>query len=524
MSSNLCRADSTKICRVAMTTVVLILVMGNWADAQKPKETTDPYYRVSKAPLKNQSVAPRNQQKDQAFTDKPVAEPEVKTADLPDSAIKHGGAFKPPGSNIEKISNTAKPSLSPNSELSLPKNSFNPPPIDKQPLATASNNNSSFQPAGRTNTRDFLPSPAKSSPNDSVENIGTSAFKLAQPIASIPEFPDVGQTRLTNLNSDSPSVAELPVGESFEPGRVLARVGGHPIFVSDIALEANQIIERLNAKAPAAIKQQMRRELISRLLPKYIQSKLLLVDVKQGLPDTANIDEILKSAGDQFDEIMLPKLMERANVKTPAMLDAVYRSQGSSLRKMRQSWSESEFAKFMLKSKINVDPEVSHREMFDYYQKHKDEKYAIKAKAQWEELMVRFDKFPGRTAARDAVAKMGNEVVYGAAFDAVARRSSNGFSAAKGGKHDWTTRGSLRESSLDKAIFEIEVNRLSDIIESSQGFHIIRVIDRTEHGYLPFADAQIEIRKLLLEEKQEKAFRDHVDEVRRRIPVEVYDS
>ncbi|MGI9519714.1 MAG: peptidylprolyl isomerase [Pirellulaceae bacterium] len=314
-----------------------------------------------------------------------------------------------------------------------------------------------------------------------------------------------------------------PIGTSFEPSRVLARVGGHPIFVSDIAVQARQVIDRFAPSAPESVKQAEMAKLIPRLLPQYIQSKLLYVDVTESLPEGVVLEDVFDSAYEQFDETVLPELMKQTKVNSPALLDAHYRSIGSSLRKIRESWAENELVKYMVSNKIDVDPEVSHREMFEFYQDHKED-YAFAARVRWEQLMVRFDKFSSRTEARDTLSEMGNEVVYGAPLAAVAKRSSHGFKASEGGQQGWTTQGSLIDTNLDDTLFTIELEKLSDIIQTERGYVIVRVLERTEAGFTAFLEAQSEIRENLLVQKREVAYEEYVNRIRERIPVEIYDA
>src|SRR5690606_235465 len=116
----------------------------------------------------------------------------------------------------------------------------------------------------------------------------------------------------------------------------------------------------------------------------------------------------------------------------------------------------------------------------------------------WEELMIRFDRSGGdRNAAWRALAEMGNEVwsqvsanpgVRGPVFAAVAKAKSHGFTASEGGLQE-TTIGSLKCDDLNTALTTLEIGRLSDCIESEQGFHLIRVLERKEAGRTPFTEA-----------------------------------
>ena len=292
--------------------------------------------------------------------------------------------------------------------------------------------------------------------------------------------------------------------------------------MSDLSVEAMQIVDKFIGAAPREVKEREVKNLLPRLLPKYIQSKLLLVDALDSLPEGANVDDIYESAGTQFDELMVPRLMENVDVKSTNELDAYYRGLGSSLRKVRKSWVESELVKYMMRSKINVNPDVTHREIYERYLSHKED-YAIPAKVRWEQLMVRYDNFPIRSAAKAAITEMGNEVVYGAPLMAVAKRSSQGFKAKEGGQQGWTTRGSLVDKDLDQLLFSIEPGKLSEIIKTNRGMAIIRVLERREAGFVSFETAQSEIKKSILSDKREAEFQKHISSVKERVPVEIFD-
>ena len=337
--------------------------------------------------------------------------------------------------------------------------------------------------------------------------------------------PQGSQTRTNSQPQASPATTQNATDgsqESFEPSRVLARVGDQPIFVSDLAVESMQLVDKFIGSAPMSVKKQEAKNLIPRLLPRYIQRKTLLVDAVASLPEGANVDEIFKSAGEQFDEIMVTRLMENVNVKSPAELDAYYRALGSSLRKVKKSWVEDELVKYTMRSKVNANLEVSHREIHDYYLANKQQ-YAVQAKVKWEQLLVRFDKFPNREAAQQALAAMGDEVVYGAPLPAVAKRSSQGFKASEGGQQGWTTKGSLVDKKLDEVLFNIEPGKLSAMLPVRDGMAIIRVIERTPAGFIPFEKSQKEIKEKLRSEKQDMAIQEHIATVKARVPVEIFD-
>lgn len=309
-------------------------------------------------------------------------------------------------------------------------------------------------------------------------------------------------------------------GDEFEPTRLLAVVGDEPIFVGDMLFEINQLIARFMPNAPENIVKRERGALIDKILPKYIEQKMLLIDVKRDLPEQANFSELIKSSSSEFDEKALEELMKSAGVDSPVMFDAHLRAQGSSLRKLRMTWTVNQVVRYFLSQKIKADAEVSHKDLLDYYREHESD-YAVKAKARWEQVMIRHDKSESQSDAMSKIIELGNKIVYGASLGGVAKKSSHGFNAREGGLHDWTTRGSLVLKEIDAAIFELPVGQLSDVIKTKRGFHIVRVIERTEAGKVDFREAQVEIRKKLESEKRVAAYDAHLAMLKETIPVEI---
>lgn len=309
------------------------------------------------------------------------------------------------------------------------------------------------------------------------------------------------------------------LGEPFQPGQVVAIVGGEPIFVADMLLEINQILDKYMPTAPAERRAREQPNLVRALVNKYVDQRLLAIDTKRGLPENVEWSQLIEQAAKDFDQKALPLLMEKSEVTSPAQYDGNLRIMGSSLRKMRMNWCEEQIIRYFLGQKIETDPVVSREEMLDYYNDHQDE-YAHPARVHWEELMIRFDRCSNRDEAFEKIVELGNQVVYGASFSAVAARDSHGTTAHQGGNHGWITRGSLRSREIEDVLFEIPPQQLSDLIETDRGVHIVRVVERQEEHLTPFVEVQSEIREKLVAAKRESALQEYLAKVRQSIPVE----
>ena len=114
---------------------------------------------------------------------------------------------------------------------------------------------------------------------------------------------------------------------------------------------------------------------------------------------------------------------------------------------------------------------------------------------------------------------MGNQVIGGRPFETVARSMSNGYAASEGGYYDWTTQSALKSKVIDEVVFSIEPQKLSQIIEDADGFHIVRVIERKNAQVVPFHEVQPEIKKKIVEIKKQQTEKDYMQKVRETTPV-----
>ena len=414
--------------------------------------------------------------------------------------------------------------------------SFTATPVDSNsftPMASNTNSQNDFKATPNLlspieNDNSFSANGFNAKSSSGFESKPTNSFSTnlsaGSGFSAAPKEQSGSTTRVVPPQTGSTTRAAMPKqisqkGQTFEPSKVLAIVGGEPIFVGDMMFEINQLIEKFLPTAPEEVKERERKKLIPRVLPKFVDSKLLFHGMLSELPDEVDIDNVLTQAESEFDTKALDAMIKNSGLKSSSEFDAHLRAQGSSLRNMRKSWARDQLTKYFLGQQLQINSEVTHQQMLAEYRKNFDT-YEIKAKARWEQLMVRFDRSDSPAAAKKQIAALGDQVVYGANFQAVAKKDSHGFMASKGGQQDWTSRGALVLKEIDDAIFTLPIGELSDIIETPDGYHIIRVLERTEDNHTPFLEAQVEIKKRILDEKRKAAFDDHIAKLRKEIPVQ----
>jgi hypothetical protein len=281
------------------------------------------------------------------------------------------------------------------------------------------------------------------------------------------------------------------------------------------------MMEEFEGKAPQSQLDRQRVYLISKLLNRHVESKLLYIDFLRSLPQ-GNEEEVIAGISQQVEEEFysshVSKLMEQMEVESLQDLERKLRKYGSSIHQQIAQFREQAIAQSMIGRIVERNPIITHKELLDrYYDNLK--KYEYPAKARWEKLTARFEKMPDRRAAWQHVAEMGNQVLRGAKFATVAERFSHGLDRYDGGYHDWTSKGSLVSEVLNQAIFTLPENKMSAILEDADGFHIVRVIQRKKAGRTSFAEAQGQIREQLQSEKRTAQGREYVEALRKKTRV-----
>lgn len=346
------------------------------------------------------------------------------------------------------------------------------------------------------------------------------APRVSSQSAEIGEAParTTAAAQVPPFNSQAPTNPQAPVAsrslDGAKPlvgGQIVARFDGQVVLASDVLWQVNMIIDQNRDKIPPGQEEDARRMLLRQQVMGLLDTKLLYADFRRNVP-AENLPKIEENLMKPFEESEIPRLMKILEVKSRDELAEMLEKNGSSFAAVQRQFIERTIAGEWLRQRLPQSKPVTHEQMLDHYKGHRKE-YDFPAQARWEELMVRFDRFGGdRAKAWRAIAEMGNEVwqqvaskpnVRGAVFTEIAKAKSHGFTAKEGGLHDWTTLDSLRCQEINDALFSLQLGQFSNIIESEQGFHIVRVLQRKKSGCMPFTKAQSGIcKKIIAEQKK----------------------
>lgn len=334
-----------------------------------------------------------------------------------------------------------------------------------------------------------------------------------------------GQGGPTRADIEEAGAVELP----SDPAAIIAMVGNSPILLGDmmprVEARIKEVIEKSGQEIPEAQLKFARVNLLRGILAQAIQNKMMresfLIDQvgTESADKRAEVDQRLGARARQmFFESEVPELKDQYKTQDLTELDDKLREKGSSLASRQNEFTDMMLGHLYIREKVDQKPSVSLAEVNEYYHSHKDE-FGRPHRAKWEQMTVLFSRFESREAAEKAIWEMGREAYFGGSIQAVAKAKSQEPFASEGGLHDWTAKGSLASDKLDAEIFSIALNAMSEIIEDSEGLHIIRVLDRVEAGVTPLSEVQDEIRAKIRKEKIAKSQRALVESIQDKVPV-----
>ena len=337
---------------------------------------------------------------------------------------------------------------------------------------------------------------------------------------SMPQYPaaDAMLARIPAAQADTTKLAGEGI-QFYANGQTLARVGTEVVLAGDIIDTVDSILEANADKIPPEAYDLQREMLIRNYLDQAIETKLVYCDVLRNLP-AEGLKTNIELIDNLFESEELPSRMKKAGITLRDEYEALLESQGTTIQRQKFLFRELVLCHQWSQQSVTVSKEVSPPELLDYYKAHIAD-FETPAEATWEELVVKKSKFRSRDEAYREMVRIGSMVaVDHQPFADVAKEFSQGVTAKTGGERPWVKTGELASKPLEDAVFSQPVGQLSaEIIEDDTCFYVIRVKERHEKVTEPFVDAQVQIRKSIVDERTEAARKAYIDRLRKEIPV-----
>lgn len=130
-----------------------------------------------------------------------------------------------------------------------------------------------------------------------------------------------------------------------------------------------------------------------------------------------------------------------------------------------------------------------------------------------------------KKACRTKINAARSLILAGEKFADIARKVSDDPETSRnGGDLGFFPRGVIERTfgpELEKAAFSLPTNRVSEVISSPLGFHLLMVTDRRPEKTLTFEEAKPEIERILRAQKSNERIREYTKQLRQKTKIEI---
>ena len=163
------------------------------------------------------------------------------------------------------------------------------------------------------------------------------------------------------------------------------------------------------------------------------------------------------------------------------------------------------------------------KEIWSYYDKNrasfrqpeqvKASQILIKTEPGWDEAK--------KSAARKKIDEIRAKLKAGQDFESLARTYSEDPSGPKGGDLGYIRTGQVLKP-FEDALFALKPGEISNVVETSLGYHIIKASDRKPETTIPFEKVKDQLRTALKQEKGQQEANAYIAKVREKAKVEIF--
>jgi peptidyl-prolyl cis-trans isomerase SurA len=297
---------------------------------------------------------------------------------------------------------------------------------------------------------------------------------------------------------------------------IIARVNNQIVTRTEFVRSKDQLKQEAQQQDPANA-DKIVAERDKDVLRDLIDQQLLLEKGKD-LGITAET-EVIKRLDEMRKEMKLESMedLEKAAV-----------SQGISFEDFKQNLKNQIITQQVISKEVGQRMSISKEELQQFYDDHKSQMEQPE-QIRLSELLVSTDK-KDKTAPVDEAAPMAAaqakaddllaQIRKGASFDDIAKKNSDGPTAAQGGDLGYFKRGALAKELEDKT-FAMKPGDVSDVIRTKQGFVILKVAEHQVAGVPPLSQIEPKVQDAIYMSKLQPALRAYLQKLREEAYIDI---
>jgi peptidyl-prolyl cis-trans isomerase C len=292
--------------------------------------------------------------------------------------------------------------------------------------------------------------------------------------------------------------------ESPNPDQIVVEVNRTKLTKSQLdKILENQINVMIKRGFPQARINQIRGQLEKRLVDDFVNRTLMRQEsenqkIEVSEPEINRIIEGMKKS--------LPEGMSFENA---------LKTKGMALNKLHDDIKNRLIAEKLMQKNVKLEAEPSKKAIQQYYSAHKKD-YETPEMVHARHILIKVNQKDDEKmiAAKKARAEtLRQKLLDGADFAKIARENSDCPSKEMGGELGAFPRGKMMKT-FENAAFSQKINEIGPVVETTFGYHIIKVTEHNDARLKSFDDVKKEIKNKLIMDQKIKAWSKYLGELK----------
>lgn len=329
-------------------------------------------------------------------------------------------------------------------------------------------------------------------------------------------------------------IALLVAAFALAPAGCSKGKGGNADSIAAAKKAAATVVIKVNGAPISKLAVEQQEENILRQMRSFADSAQLASMApmihQQAIDNSINrilLEETIKRLGIKADKAAIDERIAnyRKNFVTEEAFLADLTRQGLDPAKLRAEVELGLQAEELFKRRSANVPPATEAEARAFYDGNPD-RFQQAERVRASHVLVQVNKEDTdaiRAEKRKKIETAQAELKSGKDFAEVAKAYSDCPSKEQGGDLGYFEKGQM-DPAFEKAAFGLKTGTTSGIVESSFGYHIIKVVDHQKPGATPFDQAKAQLTSYLTEQKKNQAIAAYFDSLRTASKIEYIDT
>lgn len=299
------------------------------------------------------------------------------------------------------------------------------------------------------------------------------------------------------------------ISGSAASSKFAAKVNGVGIKTKTLDAAVSNFIENQKTFG-VEVKEEEKAKLREGVLEQLISAELLYQESKK-----AKLGDLKEKTEERFGEI-------KKGFASEDEFKKLLEDRGISENDLREDIKKGVHIDTFLEKDLYSSVVISDQEKKEEYEKNKD-KLSLPEQVKASHILIRFKDDASDEDKKDAMAKIEDlrkRAVSGEDFAELAKENSEDGSAPQGGDLGYFRRG-MMVPQFEAVAFSLDAGKISDVVETQFGYHIIKVLDKKAARKLSYQEVEADMTRFLIGQKRGAALEEFVAGLKKNAKIEM---